>query len=102
IATGGSGFNADENVSFAQLTVATFTDPGGAEAVDNYGATINWGDGSAVEAGPISFDLNTTTFSVISGHTYVEEGTFTVSVTVTHLQAPPAVANRVVTVADRQ
>ena len=36
-------------------TVATFTDPGGAEPLGDYSALIDWGDGTAPSAGTITF-----------------------------------------------
>src|SRR5207248_362239 len=46
LATAGAAISAVEGQLSASQAVATFTDPGGAEAVGDYGATIDWGDGS--------------------------------------------------------
>src|SRR5262249_40028773 len=46
VATGGFAFSAVEGSLSAAQTVATFTDPGGAEALADYAATIDWGDNS--------------------------------------------------------
>ncbi|HLJ97483.1 MAG TPA: Ig-like domain-containing protein, partial [Gemmataceae bacterium] len=64
--------------------VATFTDPGGAEALDgtHYSATINWGDGSATSTGSIS--LNGSTFSVNGTHTYAAANSYSITVTLIH------------------
>src|SRR5207302_1738358 len=68
-------------------TVATFSDPAGAEAAGDYTATINWGDGSAPQNGAI------TAYGIGSGtHTYAEESAadhlnsdpYTISVVVHH------------------
>src|SRR5262249_47432693 len=64
--------SAVEGVASGSQVVATFTDPGGAEAVGDYSATINWGDGSAPTTGSIS--LSGSTFSVSGSHAYAEEG----------------------------
>jgi uncharacterized protein (TIGR03118 family) len=57
-------------------TVATFTDTGGAEAVANYSATINWGDGTS-SAGTVT--LSGSTFSVAGSHTYAAAGAHTIT-----------------------
>src|SRR5262249_11997368 len=56
VVAGGVDINAKEGISFS-LPVATFTDPGGAEAVGDYSADIDWGDGTGTQvgAGTISF-----------------------------------------------
>ncbi|MBI3838665.1 MAG: PKD domain-containing protein, partial [Planctomycetia bacterium] len=43
VATGGFSFSAVEGTLSSSQTVATFTDPGGAEVLADYGASINWG-----------------------------------------------------------
>ncbi len=64
------------------VAVASFTDPGGAEPVGNYSATINWGDGSA-STGTIS--VNGGTFTVTGSHIYGDEGSFAISVSVSEV-----------------
>jgi hypothetical protein len=67
----GPDLHADEATPFDLL--ATFTDPGDS---DSYTATIDWGNGSAVEAGTVDQNNNT-----ISGsHTYGDNGVFTIIV----------------------
>ena len=68
--------------STGAVTVATFTDddPGG--VVGDYSATIDWGDGSPATSGLIRTNLGGGFDVTSTGHTYVEEGSFTVSVTV--------------------
>ncbi|MBI3838435.1 MAG: hypothetical protein HY288_10945, partial [Planctomycetia bacterium] len=78
-------------------TVATFTDPGGAEVLADYGASINWGDSSS-SGGTITFAAGT--FTVAGAHTYAEEGSYPISVTLTHESAPNATAASTATVAD--
>src|SRR5439155_103415 len=55
-------FNAREGQTSASQPVATFTDPGGAEALGEYSATIDWGD-STTSAGTITFSAGTFTVS---------------------------------------
>jgi hypothetical protein len=64
--------------------VATFTDPGGAEANDgtHYAASIDWGDQSGTTSGTIT--LSGSTFTVSGGHTYASSGSFTITTTINH------------------
>jgi hypothetical protein len=80
-----------ENKAFANQLVATFTDPGGAEDLSHYTASIDWGDGSATSPGNISVNARTGQFSVRGSHKYTEEGTYTLRVTVHDSGAPDAV-----------
>jgi hypothetical protein len=81
-ATGGFLVNDVEGADSGSQTVARFTDPAGAESVSNYGAQIDWGDGTAPTAGTISESGGT--FTVSGSHTYGEEGGYTVAVTINH------------------
>jgi len=62
------------------LDPASFTDPG---LEDAHTATIDWGDGSSVEAGTVTETIGTGTGTVSGSHVYVEDGTYTVTVSVT-------------------
>ena len=68
VATGGFTFTAVEGVPSATQTVATFTDPGGAESLSDYSAMIDWGDGTAPTPGAIS--LSGGVYTVQGSHTY--------------------------------
>src|SRR5579871_1642698 len=83
-ASGGVSVTAQEGTLSATQMVATFTDPAGAEAADgtHYSASINWGDNTAATPGSIA--LNGTTFTVSGSHTYAEEGSYTLTVTINH------------------
>lgn len=61
------------------LDPASFTDPGTA---DEHTATIDWGDGSAVEAGTVTETLGTGMGTVSGSHLYVQDGIYTVTVSV--------------------
>ncbi|HLJ94690.1 MAG TPA: Ig-like domain repeat protein, partial [Gemmataceae bacterium] len=78
-----------QDVPFNQM-MATFTDPGGAEAPSDYSASINWGDNTPATAGTIT--LVGTTFTVSGSHTYETVGSFQPTVTITHESAPPALS----------
>src|SRR5262249_24881820 len=89
--------------------LATFTDPAGAEpnasdpgAGPHYTALIHWGDGTTspgtvVNTGGNNFRVHAPT------HTYAEDGTFTVTVDVTHeTAATPTVTEATITVNEVQ
>jgi PKD repeat protein len=68
----------------AGTQLATFTDTGGADAIGDYTATLNWGDGSGVHpAGVIA--LGQGNFAVVSNgaFTYPDEGTFALTIAIT-------------------
>jgi hypothetical protein len=75
----GKSISATEGRAFT-ATVATFTDGDTFATAAEYSATIVWGDGSS-SAGTITGGSGT--FSVAGGHTYAEEGTNNVTVTIT-------------------
>jgi hypothetical protein len=76
----GTTISAAEGASTGPVVLATFTDSGSPEAAGSYTTTIDWGDGSPVEAGTVSLSGNT--FSVSGSHTYSREGSFTIAVTI--------------------
>jgi FG-GAP-like repeat len=82
-ATGGFTVRAFEGVNSGLQTVATFSDPAGAEPLTDYSASINWGD-SSTSAGIITYDSNTGVFTVQGSHTYAEESSYPIAVTIFH------------------
>ncbi len=87
---------AATNQTFTQgqsfnLNVGTFSDPGftriSAGTQETFTASINWGDGTAVQAGVISVVIGAagivTTGIVAGTHSYANNGQYTVQVTVT-------------------
>jgi hypothetical protein len=60
--------------------VATFEDDNGAATPADFTATIDWGDGSATTPGTIA--SSSAAFTVSGQHTYADEGSFTVTVTI--------------------
>src|SRR5439155_1406771 len=97
VATGAFAVTAVEGQLSSSQTVATFTDPGGPEAIGDYSALIDWGDATS-SAGTITFSAGT--FTVKGAHNYDEEGNYVVTVTLSHESAPDAVALSSATVAD--
>jgi streptogramin lyase/PKD repeat protein len=92
-----------ENVSLAAITgIANFTDPAGPEAVTDYSATVNWGDGTTSPGTVVSTGGNT--FRVDApAHTYAEEGIYTVNVTLQHDNlAALTTPNQTIVIADQQ
>jgi hypothetical protein len=72
---------ATEGVALASTTkVATFTDPNTSDTASIFTATINWGDGTTT-TGVVSGSNGT--FTVKGGHTYADEGSFPLGVTIT-------------------
>ena len=80
ITASGTTFGATEGASFSGA-IATFTDPDTAATASEYSATIDWGDGSPTDTGVITGSLGS--FSVSGTHTYTEEGTKSVTITIT-------------------
>ncbi len=82
-ASGAATVSATEGSAFS-ATVATFTDPDTAATASEYSASINWGDGST-SAGTVGGSGGS--FTVTGGHTYAEEGSHTITVTITDVDA---------------
>jgi hypothetical protein len=98
-ASGGFNLSATEGKDSGSQTLATFTDPGGSEAIGDYSATVNWGDGSS-SAGTIALGADAQTFSVSASHTYARERGYTVSVTLHHGTATDSTVTSSATVSD--
>jgi hypothetical protein len=88
--TGGFTVNAVAGTASVLQTVATFTDPGGPEALGDYAATINWGDGNN-SAGTVS-GPNAGVFTVQGSHTYFIARQYTLTITLKHDMAPDGTA----------
>ena len=78
----GSGLNlsATQGDTTGPVAVATFTDPDVSETAADYTAYIDWGDGSAVDAGVVTDDGGYLTVSSAAGHVYAEPGTYATDV----------------------
>ena len=71
---------ATEGVALTNQTVATFTDTNASDTAATFTAMINWGDGTT-NAGTLSGSNGS--FSVAGSHTYADEGSEPLSVTIT-------------------
>jgi hypothetical protein len=96
----GTTINATEGANFTS-TVATFTDPDAKSTAAEYSATIDWGDGTTATVGTVSGPTGGP-FTVSGSHTYAEEGTYQVTVTITDIDTTDntATANSTANVAD--
>ncbi|HLJ91770.1 MAG TPA: PKD domain-containing protein, partial [Gemmataceae bacterium] len=74
-------FQPTQDIPFNQSLVQ-FTDPGGPEPVSHYAATIDWGDGTPTTAGVIA--VSGGVFTVSGSHTYTQQPSLPVTVTITH------------------
>jgi hypothetical protein len=83
-------------VSFASSPAANFTDNSGPLAAANYTATINWGDGTPATSGTITFANGI--FAVQGSHTYAQEGSYSVVVSVSAVDGPMATTTVTATV----
>jgi hypothetical protein len=95
---GGYALTPVEGQSTGTVTVATFTDPGGAESTIDYSATIDWGDGNT-SIGAI-VDMGGGLFAVQGSNTYAEESaadhpgsfpSYAITTTITHESSGPAI-----------
>jgi hypothetical protein len=63
-----------QGVASGALVVATFSDPAGPQRPEDYGALIDWGDGSPAESGTVLVGANGSV-AVLGRHTYAIAGT---------------------------
>ncbi len=96
-ANGGYQVSAVAGAVARTQTVATFTDPAGAEALSDYSAVIDWGD-HTTSTGMIS-GPNNDVFTVQGSHVYTQAGNFPITVTIKHDTAPDATASSTAQVA---
>src|SRR5439155_1271566 len=91
------------------VSLVTFKDPAGLKSLSDYGATVYWGDGTALDTTtPVIVDNHNGTYSVQAHHTYKEESAsdhagstpYQVVVTIRHNLALNTTANDTATVSD--
>src|SRR5260370_10414776 len=73
-----SGF---ESTALGNVALATFQHANGSEGAGTFRVSINWGDGSQAGSGTVS--RAGSVYAAAGSHTYAEEGTFSVKITVT-------------------
>jgi streptogramin lyase len=76
-----------EPAVFTNVPVATFTDAGGPEDPSNYTTTINWGDNTPTQSGSVVFANGV--FSVVGSHTYSDECSCTITVSILDAEGLP-------------
>ena len=94
----GGTLNATEGAAFSGAAVATFSDADQNTAPGTYAATINWGD-TSTSAGTVTGN-RAIGFTVTGGHTYAEEGSYTVTTQISDLDGNSVTATGSATVAD--
>jgi hypothetical protein len=97
-ASGGQTITATETVNTGSQVVATFTDPANLPLAD-YSAEINWGDGTS-STGVVTFNATSGVYSVSGSHTYDEDGSDQLAITVHRLGAPDVTLNGTATVVE--
>jgi sugar lactone lactonase YvrE len=79
--------------ALSNVPVALFTDPAGPISGGQYRASIDWGDGSAIDANTTFMATGSASSFVVRGsHTYASPGHFTPVVTITDLASPRTAA----------
>ena len=80
------------------LAGATFTDANPGNHTADFTATIDWGDGGATSAGVVSYSAGT--YTVAGSHTYADEGSYPISISVLDDGGQTATITGTATVAD--
>jgi hypothetical protein len=83
----GVALSPTEGTALTGAAVATISDAGSPDAATTFTATINWGDGTT-STGTVTGSAGI--YSVSGDHTYVDEGSFSVKVSVTETGVTPA------------
>jgi parallel beta-helix repeat protein len=94
----GQTITVTEGVSTGSQVVATFTDQANLPLTD-YSADINWGDGTS-SAGTVTFDPTSGVYSISGSHTYAEDGSDQIAVTVHRIGAPDVTLDATATVVE--
>jgi hypothetical protein len=95
-----TAFSSVESVPFSAVQVAKFSDVPILGPVGSYTATIDWGDSTPATNNATITDLGNGFYGVAAGHTYAEEGAYTMRVTVNGTNGHSAVTSFSVVVAD--
>ena len=81
--TGPQEVTATEGVAFSSTTVAHFTDVNPNASASDFTATVDWGDGLAVDNTVQVVANNSGGFDVVGGRTYAHAGNPSITVTIT-------------------
>jgi autotransporter-associated beta strand protein len=76
----GTTVSGTEGTAISGATVATFTDANPSATASDFTATINWGDGTTTSGTVVA--QNGGGFAVDGDHSYADEGTYTIGVTI--------------------
>jgi large repetitive protein len=98
IGQGGFTYTGSEGATTTAQTLATFSDPGGAQGVAHYSATIDWGDGDTLP-GTVQATGNGQ-FAVVGTHAYVEEGRGAITVVLNHDISSPVTITSAYSISD--
>lgn len=99
----GTDFSATTGQATGPVTIATFTDGNPDATSADYppgSVTVDWGDGSGLDASATVSGPSGGTFAVTGDHTYAQHGTYTVTVTVTDVGGSTLTVTGTATVAD--
>ena len=99
IPTGGYTITGVENSTTTIQTVATFIDPGGPRPINEYSATIDWGNG-ATSPGTITYNPSTGVYTVSGSQFYLSDGTYPVITTIRHSGAADVMATSTASIGD--
>ena len=104
-----TGLESVEGQRLSNVALVTFADPNHLASINDYKATIDWGDGSPIDTGVVTLTGDNATgtavtlFQVSGSHTYAEESTsYTSTVTVVDVDSPdkPLIATVSIPVGD--
>jgi hypothetical protein len=96
--TGASNLTGSEGVSLSNLTVASLSDSDNNHSASAYAnSTINWGDGSAATSATVT---GSGPFTVAGTHTYVEPGTYSITINAQDSDSASAVGTTSIVIGD--
>ena len=84
VSANGVSVSATEGQEFSG-TLATFTDADANGTFSEYAATIDWGDGTEATVGTTGSNPSDGSFEVTGSHLYAEEGSYTVTVSISDI-----------------
>ena len=82
------------------LSGATFTDANPGDHTADMTATIDWGDNGPTSTGTVSYDVGTGVYTVDGSHTYAEDGSYPISISVADDGGSTTTISGTATVAD--